>query len=773
MKKIISQFLLIITLFSSNVNAQKVGLVLSGGGAKGLAHIGVLKALEENNIPIDYVTGTSIGSIIGALYAIGYSTDDMRELFLSRNFYVWLNGLTDEKLRYFYMEPDPTPDMLRMSFKRDSTGIKAYLPTNIISSYQMDFAFMEIMGGAEAAANYNFDSLMVPFRCAASDIYNKKTVIFSKGNLTLAVRASMSIPLYFRPVKFGNQLLFDGGIFNNFPIDAMLNDFNPDYVIGVQVSENNENPDEDDLVAQIENMIMDQSDYNVPQGKGVMIQPDVLNVGMLSFSKCDELIEKGYTAAMKLIPQIKENISRRVTSEELNQKRENFKKKILPLSFNNIETENINRYQSFYVKRMFYKKKSDSISIDYARKQYYKLLIDKHFDKIYPSSKLNDTTPYYSLNLNIKSSKPYAFSIGGNISPTATSEAFLQYEHRFFGFLPISNIINGYFGKFYTSGKFYTRIDIPYYFKFFLEAAIQLNRFNYMEVDPDVFFIDTRSPVSIKNDFEFYANLGFPAMMGGKILAGISLGHLKEQYYQSPNFTSNDNLDRSTLPYMSYRISYLRRTMNHRVYPDKGTNFELELSYTDCEEKFFHGTTNPDMNKNTTQKGIDFYDFYLHYENIAIKLGKIRFPLSIDVNSSKHDELSNPMINLLTTTAYRPTLYTKTMLFEEFRAKTFVGASAGFLYNFSENVHLRTDFHIFQPYKKEFLTVNTAQNTYETQHKKNFDGRQIFINAALVYHSLIGPAAFNVMYMPEWSNHFYYTFNIGYMLFNKSRWAKN
>ncbi len=773
MKKLLSTILLILTIINS-LSAQKVGLVLSGGGAKGLSHIGVIKALEENNIPVDYVTGTSIGSIIGALYAIGYTTDEMHELFSSHNFYVWLNGLTDEKLKYFYLEPDPVSNLISMSFERDSIGIKAYLPTNIISSYQMDFAFMEIMGGAEAAANYNFDSLMVPFRCAASDIYKKKSIIFKQGNLTLAVRASMSIPLYFRPVKYGNQLLFDGGIFNNFPIDAMLDDFNPDYVIGVQVSENNENPAEDDLVAQIENMIMDQSDYHIPEGKGVMIQPDVLNVGMLSFSKCDELIQKGYDAAMKLMPQIKEKVLRRISETELAQKRADFKSKITPLTFNKIEPYGLKRYPSLYVKRVMQPKSKDTLNIIDVRKQYYKLLADKHMDKIYPSSQFDDSSRFYTLKLNIRQSKAYHFYVGGNISPSATSEAFLQLEHKFFGFFPLSTIVNGYFGKFYTSGKFYTRVDVPYSVKFYLEAALQLNRFNYMEADPDVFFIDTRSPVSIKNDFEFYANIGFPIKMSGRLLAGISLGHLKEQYYQIPNFTSNDFLDRSVLPYTSYHISYQRKTLNHRMYADKGVNFELEFCYTNSEERFHKGTTSPDAFPNTTIKGIDFYDIYLHYENIAVKFGKIRMPFSIDASISKHDNLSNPMIDLLTTTAYRPTPFSKTMLFENFRAKNFAGGALGLLYNIGENLHFRTDCYVFQPYKKEYLTIDTAKGIYITEKQaKPFGGREYFFNASLVYHSLIGPVAFNLMYMPEGKNHFYYMFNVGFMLYNKSRWARN
>ena len=106
MKQIFAFLLVFVMAFPAS--AQKVGLVLSGGGAKGLAHIGVLRALEENDIPIDYVTGTSMGSIIGALYALGYTADDMSELFHSHEFYNWLNGVTDSRLKYYYMAEEPS-----------------------------------------------------------------------------------------------------------------------------------------------------------------------------------------------------------------------------------------------------------------------------------------------------------------------------------------------------------------------------------------------------------------------------------------------------------------------------------------------------------------------------------------------------------------------------------------------------------------------------------------------------------------------------------------
>lgn len=147
------------------VSAQKVGLVLSGGGAKGAAHIGVIKALEENNIPIDYITGTSIGAIIGSLYAMGYSPEEMLELMLSKEFAYWQTGTVEEQYTYYFKEPYPTPEFAHFSIDMsDSLQIKAsFLPQSLINPIQMNQAFMALFSQATAKAGVEFRQPVCPF----------------------------------------------------------------------------------------------------------------------------------------------------------------------------------------------------------------------------------------------------------------------------------------------------------------------------------------------------------------------------------------------------------------------------------------------------------------------------------------------------------------------------------------------------------------------------------------------------------------------------------
>ena len=161
MKKVICLILAILFFTTLAGFGQKVGLVLSGGGAKGLAHIGVIKALEENNIPIDYITGTSMGAIIGGLYAAGYSPDEMETLFKSEDFKHWSSGIIPPKYIYFFKQLDENPSFIDLNFDRKEDKMQLALPTNLIPSGQMDFGFI----GEEKAI---VEPLIMPIRVQES-----------------------------------------------------------------------------------------------------------------------------------------------------------------------------------------------------------------------------------------------------------------------------------------------------------------------------------------------------------------------------------------------------------------------------------------------------------------------------------------------------------------------------------------------------------------------------------------------------------------------------
>ena len=157
-------FIVLLLSLSTLCSAQKVGLVLSGGGVRGMAHIGVIKALEENNIPIDFIAGTSAGAIVACMYAQGYSGIQMDSIVKTDDFLNWATGVIDEDYSYYFRKKEDNASWISLKFALDSV-ISTSLPTNIISSIPYDYSLLENTTAVIAKANYNFDSLFIPFFC--------------------------------------------------------------------------------------------------------------------------------------------------------------------------------------------------------------------------------------------------------------------------------------------------------------------------------------------------------------------------------------------------------------------------------------------------------------------------------------------------------------------------------------------------------------------------------------------------------------------------------
>lgn len=222
---------------------KSVGLVLSGGGAKGAAHLRVIKAIEEAGIPIDYIAGTSVGSIIGGLYAVGYTIEEIEALYTSMN---WFDIFTDRNAREEQLFADKQKDdayMFDVMLSSDDISI----PSGIVRGDKFMDQLNELLLGYQYIDS--FDSLPIPFACVSYDMNTGSEYVARGGSLSAAIRASMSIPGVFTPVKYKNMVLVDGGVYNNFPVDV-VRDMGAEIVIGVDLSDGIRTD------ADIENMIL-------------------------------------------------------------------------------------------------------------------------------------------------------------------------------------------------------------------------------------------------------------------------------------------------------------------------------------------------------------------------------------------------------------------------------------------------------------------------------------------------------------------------------------
>ena len=510
--------------------------MLSGGGSSGVSHIGVLKALEENNIPIDYITGTSMGALVGGLYAAGYSPQEIEAIFLSDSFKDWAEGNLDEKYIYYLRVKDENASMITFKIDLD-TLLETSLPTNLISPIVVDYGLMSYFAPSSAAANNNFDSLFIPYRCVASDIISKKAFILKKGKLATAIRASMAYPFYLTPIPYEGKLLFDGGLYNNFPSDVMYNDFLPDYIIGSNVSSNFKAPDEDNLVSQVKAIIADNTEYFIACDNAILIEPASSEFSLFDFSKNEELIKIGYDATIQQMESLKNDIQRRKDIYELIEQRKNYRETLPKLIFEDVEVEGMNQAQNKYVRKSL-RFKDNTVSAEDLKPEYIKVSSDDKIKKIYPQAVFNKETKNFTLKLTAKEEKDLFVSFGGVFSTRPINEAYIGLQYNILSKTAVSLLANTYFGKLHNSVSAGFRLDFPFTVPFYWKNSFTIDGWDYFK-SSSTLFEDTKPSFLIINDQYFSSELAFPVAYKGKIILDGTAGEMINNYYQTKPWQSS------------------------------------------------------------------------------------------------------------------------------------------------------------------------------------------------------------------------------------------
>jgi NTE family protein len=295
-------FFSLLSVFSQEQNRPKVGLVLSGGGAKGFAHIGVLKVLEEAGVKIDYIGGTSMGAVVGGLYAIGYNAAQIDSVFQATNFYELINDFTPRSSKNFYEKSNDELYALVLPFNKFNVGIpqalsKGLYNFNLLSRLTRNVRHVR-----------DFNQLPIPFLCIGSNIETGKQVLLNKGNLAQALLASSAFPSLFSPVEIDGELIVDGGVTNNYPIDQ-VRELGADIIIGVDVQDDLRDRttlrDATRILVQITNLHSIEKMKNNILKTDIYIKPDITKYGVISFDKGKEIIEKGEEAAFSVFEKIK------------------------------------------------------------------------------------------------------------------------------------------------------------------------------------------------------------------------------------------------------------------------------------------------------------------------------------------------------------------------------------------------------------------------------------------------------------------------------------
>ncbi|NNF86438.1 MAG: patatin [Winogradskyella sp.] len=361
-----------LTLYAQDTQTQKTGLVLSGGGAKGFAHIGVLKVIDSLNIKIDYIAGTSMGAVIGSLYAAGYSGKQLEEIFKQTDFSTLINDEFPRSSKSFYERENAEKYAISLPFD----NFKISLPQALSKGqnvYNLLYQLMLPVNNVE-----NFSDLPIPFFCMATNIETGNPVLLDRGNLAEAVTASAALPSLFEPVLLGNDILIDGGVTNNFPVTE-LRDKGMDVIVGVDVQDDLRDrtslKSAPEILLQINNFRTIKAMSEKASLTDIYIKPDIDRFSVISFSQGESIINIGEKAA-----KVKNDALSKLNKKE-EQPNENETFKLLDsLNIRSINIKGNKNYTRSYILGKLRLKGDDRVSLEQFNKGINNLAATNNFD---------------------------------------------------------------------------------------------------------------------------------------------------------------------------------------------------------------------------------------------------------------------------------------------------------------------------------------------------------------------------------------------------------
>jgi NTE family protein len=742
----------------NSLPGQTVALVLSGGASKGGAHIGVIRALEVNHIPIHYIAGTSVGAIVGALYSAGYSPDEMEHLMDSPEFQSWASGVVDEKYIYYYRKDDPNASWISVDLN-PKKKIMAQLPTNLVSTYAIDFEFMEILAPANAVAEGNFDSLMIPFRCVVADIDSTTAVIMRKGDLSTAVRASMSIPFVFSPMVVNKKLVFDGGMYNNFPVDVARKEFKPDVIIGSRVAERYTKPEQDDALSQLLVMLMGRQNDTIPFPRSVLLTPNLPKVGLLDFSYTDVLADSGYRTTKRAMDKIRQIVHDSVSPSEVNRRRVAFRGREPSLVFDSIHAQGLTKAQESYTRKIL-KHGKKQITIDELRGEYFRFIDEGFVKNIYPRALYNSEDHSFDLILDIRKADNFSIGFGGVLSLGTYNEAFLELKYKYLWNKALHFSANGYFGRFYTSARVAGRMDFNSRIPWYIGLAYTYNNFNYYK-NADFFFDDITPNYIIENESFGESWIGFPVTSKGKLALNVTYALTHNKYYQSNVFSRYDTTDQTSFNYVSPAVCFDMNSLNYKLYANDGARLLVAVSYISGTEDMLPGSTT--SNRKEIVRNHNWVKLKLIYDNYFESIGPVKFSIYCEGVLSNQPLFANYTSSLIYASAFTPVPESQTLFLPVFRATNYAGVGLKAVVKVFGKIDYRLEGYIFQPCQR----ILENQEDHSAYFGEAFSERSYMASTSLVYHSPLGPICLGVNYFDEQDRPFFAFLNFGYLIFNR------
>lgn len=564
---------MIAVLFSPDTYAQrkKVGVVLSGGGAKGVAHIGVLKVLEEAGIPIDYIAGTSMGAIVGGLYAVGYNAKALDSMVRVQN---WPFLLSDKVYRYnLPFSEKETNEKYLVSFPfSQKKGFK--VPAGFVSGQNIYNLFSDLTVGYHDSIS--FKNLPIPFACVAANMVNGKEIIMDSGILPVAMRASMAIPGAFAPVILDSMVLVDGGISNNFPVNV-AKDMGAEITIGVDLSTGLKDAEGlNNIMGIVDQLTSFMGLKNYEKNKAsvdLYMNPDLKGYTAASFNAAaiDTMIRRGERIARANWDKIME-LKRQIgleTDEDASPHLENKFLRTDTLLIGKIFIENVRESDEKWIRRQLGIREFSVTTLDGIHKAISFLYGTGAFSNV--SYALNGDR-IYDLTLKLKEKPASSLNLGFRFDSEEMASILLNttLSHRALrgSRLSLTGRLNKnpYVLVEYSFGStFLRKLGISYMYKY-----NDINLYNRATKIDNVTFSYHRGDINMSDiylrNFKFQLGLRYEYFKYKSILYNVDY---------SPEIPSSKG-------FVSYYASVHLDTYDKKYYPDKGLSFKAEYSlYTD------------------------------------------------------------------------------------------------------------------------------------------------------------------------------------------------
>ena len=616
MKKIL--FIVFVMVFGISFSQErksddlKVGLVLSGGGAKGLAHIGALKIIEEAGIRIDYIGGTSMGAIIGSLYAVGYSAKQLDSIFMQTNFSTLIQDDLPRRSKTFYEKQESEKYAVVLPFEKFKIG----LPTGLSKGQNLYNLLSRLTSHVGDISD--FDKLPIPFFCVATDVETGKEVILDHGYLPQAVSASGALPSLFRPVIINDTVLIDGGVVNNYPVDEVRAK-GMDIIIGVDVQDSLKSRDRlqsaFQVLIQINNYRTIRDMVDKSKKTDVYIHPNIKEFSVISFDDGRNIINAGEEGATPYL-ELLEEIARQQKPSE---KKEAIFKKLDTISIDIVEIEGNEKYTRSYVMgklklrtptKISYSEFSEGINNLAATGNFqsinYKFLTDSQGrDKLH--FKLQENNSQMFLRFGVHYDDLFRTAALVNLT---RKRLFTNNDIASLDLIAGDNLRYNF--QYYIDKGYYWSVGFTSKYHFF-ETGVPLS---FVDVDYGLPISSPVNTVAIKYS-DFTNQLYFETLLRRTLMLGVGGEHKYLRYLSETIGTDSNNLPRTVFESTNYYSTYgflKYDSYDNSFFPKNGVYFSGDFHWY----LFAHGKNDNFRPFSIAKAKIGYA--YSFYKNLSINL---------------------------------------------------------------------------------------------------------------------------------------------------------